>query len=91
MGLINFLFGKRKTTNANELRSRLSSGIVTFSYWTKDGYKRNAIGTRNLALVQRIGFSVDMPKGHRHNPNAYYDFEKKGWRSFSPNNIISIR
>ena len=79
-----------RTNIADELRRQLSKGIVVFTYRTKDGYRRKAIGTRNLDLVRRMGIYVESPKSDVHRPNCYYDLEKRGWRSYLPQNIISI-
>lgn len=66
------------------LRKWLSEGIVTFSYWKKDGSIREAKGTLNELLIP-----LDQrPKGSPlATPNydgvAYFDLDKQGWRSFS--------
>ena len=75
---------------ADELNNRLAHGVAVFTYRTKDGYRRRAIGTRNLNLARRMGYDVPTPSGRVHRPNAYYDLEKRGWRSFLPQNILSI-
>lgn len=74
----------------DELNSRLAHGVVLFTYRTKEGYRRRAIGTRDLNIARRMGYDVPTPSGRVHRPNAYYDLEKRGWRSFLPQNILSI-
>ena len=76
---------------AKILREELKKRVVRFTYLKKDGTKRQAIGTRNLALAEeRLGETIPAPKGEYENENAYYDLEAKGWRSFVPINIISL-
>ena len=77
---------------ADELRRRLSKGIVCFTYRTKNGYRRRAIGTRNLDLARRLGYYVPSPNSEcgRHNPNCYFDLEKGWWRAFCPQNVVNI-
>lgn len=74
----------------DELNSRLAHGVVLFTYRTKDGHRRRAIGTRDLNVARRMGYYIPTPQGKVHRPNAYYDLEKAGWRSFLPQNILSI-
>lgn len=76
---------------ADELNSRLERGIVVFTYRTKNGHYRKAIGTKDLTLVRRMGIDVPTPQGKVYRPNAYYDLEKKGWRSYIPQNVLSIQ
>ena len=77
---------------SDELRRRLSEGIVSFTYRTKGGYRRRAIGTRRLDLARRLGYDVPSPRSEmgRHNPNCYFDLEKGWWRSFRPENVLYI-
>ena len=66
------------------LRKWLSEGIVTFSYWKKDGSIREAKGTLNELLIP-----LDQrPKGSplatpNYDAVSYFDLDKQGWRSFS--------
>ena len=66
------------------LRDALTRGVVRFSYWKRDGSLREARGTLSQLLIP----TDDLPKGVP-NPNpcyssiAYYDIDKKAWRSFS--------
>lgn len=79
------------STLVEELRESLSKHIVKFSYRKADGSVRDAIGTRNLALVfKSTGVTIPAPKTGRENPNAYFDIEKMGWRSFIPSNVIMM-
>ena len=70
----------------NKLRKDLNEGVVLFVFVKKDGSKREARGTTNELLVP----AGDMPKGKRtprqqakyeRTTVAFYDIDKKGWRS----------
>lgn len=75
---------------ANALRSLLAHSIVSFTYQKVNGEIRHAIGTRNLVLAEiHTGATIPTPKGEEQ-PNSYYDVEKMGWRSYKPENLISI-
>ena len=78
------------TTLATTLRDLLAHNIVRFTFAKRDGSIRNAIGTRNLSLADNYsGYSIPRPKGAEQ-PNSYYDLEKNGWRSYVPENLVSI-
>lgn len=75
---------------ATALHTLLAHNVVSFTYRKVNGEIRNARGTRNLALVEtQTGVSVPTPKG-KEQPNAYYDINVMGWRSYKPENLISI-
>ena len=75
---------------ANNLRSLLTNNIVSFTYQKVNGEIRHAVGTRNLTLASRYTQTeIPAPKGEEQ-PNSYYDVEKMGWRSYKPENLISI-
>lgn len=74
----------------NTLRSLLAHNIVSFTFRKVNGEIRHAIGTRNLTLAEiHTGASILCPKNEEQ-PNSYYDVEKIGWRSYKPENLISI-
>ena len=76
---------------ATELRQALKKGIVRFSYFKKDGSLREAVGTRNLNKAEeKIGCAIPTPKTDQVNENAYFDLDKKAWRSFIPETVVSI-
>jgi hypothetical protein len=79
------------TEIADNLRIALRRGAVRFTFYKKDGTIREAYGTRNLAVASTKlgGVSIPKPYGEK-NPNAYYDLEKRAWRSFIPENVCSI-
>ena len=78
-------------TTATALREALKKGIVRFTFYKKDGTIREATGTRNLSFAEKTtGESIPAPKSGRINENAYYDLDKKAWRSFIPENVVSI-
>lgn len=82
---------ENKTATAMALREALKKGIVRFTYYKKDGTLREAIGTRNLTLAEnKTGVAIPAPKTGIVNENAYYDLDKQAWRSFIPENVVSI-
>jgi len=75
---------------ANALHSLLAHNIVSFTYKKVNGEIRHAIGTRNLVLAENYTSQyIARPLGEEQ-PNSYYDVEKIGWRSYKPENLISI-
>lgn len=75
---------------ANALRTLLAHNIVSFTYQKVNGEIRHAIGTRCLVLAEiHTGATIPTPKGEEQ-PNSYFDIEKMGWRSYKPENLISI-
>ncbi len=72
------------------LRSLLAYNIVSFTYRKVNGEIRHAKGTRNLDLARNTtGEYIPNPKGAEQ-PNSYYDVQSNGWRSYKPENLISI-
>jgi hypothetical protein len=77
-------------TIANDLHALLAHNIVYFTYRKVNGEIRHAIGTRNLTLAENYTSQyIARPLGAEQ-PNSYYDVEKMGWRSYKPENLISI-
>ena len=75
---------------SNTLHSLLAHNIVSFTYRKVNGEIRKAVGTRNLTLAEiHTCTSIPTPKGAEQ-PYSYYDVEKMGWRSYKPENLISI-
>lgn len=75
---------------ATALHSLLAHNIVSFTYRKVNGEIRHAIGTRNLTLAEiHTCTTIPTPKGAEQ-PNSYYDVEVVGWRSYKPENLISI-
>ena len=67
----------------------LKNGVIHFSYFKEDGSIREARGTLSTLLIPLD----DAPKGTATaKPNygviAYYDIDKKGWRSFRITDFI---
>lgn len=78
-----------KTLNET-LRRLLATNIVCFTFKKVNGEIRHAKGTRNLTLARGYtGESIPAPTGYEQ-PNSYYDVESLGWRSYRPENLISI-
>ena len=74
------------------LRERLKSGVVTFSFWKKDGSIREAKGTLHPLLIP----FEDRPTTNDKRPTTnygtipFYDIDKKAWRSFSVTHFIGF-
>lgn len=75
---------------ANALHTLLAHNIVYFTFRKVNGEIRHAVGTRNLTLAEiHTNSNIPTPKGPEQ-PYSYFDIEKMGWRSYKPENIISI-
>lgn len=75
---------------ANALHTLLAHNIVYFTFRKVNGEIRHAKGTRNLTLAENTtGVCIPTPKGAEQ-PYSYFDIEKMGWRSYKPENLISI-
>ena len=80
----------------NDLRKALNEGVVLFEFIKKDGSLRHARGTTSPDLIP-----VDnMPQGKRtpeqqaafqRQTVAFYDIDKKGWRSMRIDTIWSYQ
>ena len=72
-------------------RSWLKNGIVTFSFWKKDGSIREAKATTHPLLIP-----LDKrPKGnqiinHKFETINYYDLDRNDWRSFNITHFIGF-
>ena len=78
-------------TLAEELRSKLNEGMVSFSYRKLNDEWREAHGTRNPEGIEI--FHGETPKGTgRENKGtiAYWDMDAKGWRSCREDLIIAV-
>ena len=63
---------------------------MSFTFHKVNGEVRHAKGTRNLDLARaHTGEYIPNPV-YGEQPNSYYDVEKMGWRSYKPENLISI-
>lgn len=71
------------------LRTLLKTNVVCFTYKKVNGEIRVARGTRNLSIASALGYSVPTPKNEEQ-PYSYYDLDCEGWRSYRPENLISI-
>lgn len=71
-----------------KLLERLRSGVAYFSFKKVDGTIRNAIGT-----LREGNFSYE-PKGSSKKKTGiltYYDIEKRAFRSFRINNLLTLK
>ena len=82
--------------NIPDLRKALNEGIVLFQFIKKDGTTRHARGTTCPDLVP----TDDTPKGKRtaqqqalyeRTTVAFYDIDRKGWRSMRIDTIWSYQ
>ena len=80
--------------NIPDLKKALNEGVVIFQFVKKDGTLRHARGTTDPDLVP----ADDTPKGARtplqqamyeRQTVAFYDIDKKGWRSMRIDTIWS--
>ncbi len=72
------------------LHSLLAHNIVSFTFKKVNGEIRHAKGTRNIVVAENYTSQyISRPMGEEQ-PNSYYDVEKMGWRSYKPENLISI-
>ena len=79
-----------KVKIATALHSLLANNIVSFTFRKVNGELRHAKGTRNLDLARaHTGAYIPNPV-YGEQPNSYYDVECNGWRSYKPENLISI-
>ena len=71
-----------------QLKYRLHSGVVKFSFVKKDGSVRNAMGTTNLTLISES----DRPKSSTNTgPRVnFYDIQIGEWRSVSEDSEVTI-
>ena len=75
---------------ATTLRTLLAYNIVSFTFRKVNGEIRHAKGTRNLTLAEsHTKTDIPKPRGEEQ-PNSFYDVEAMGWRSYKPENLISI-
>ena len=79
---------------AQDLKTLLSEGRVTFTFKKANGEIRTATGTRILNSAIAMGYTEDdKPKGIRKEvPGviAFWDIDKGAWRSVREDSIISI-
>ena len=69
----------------------LRNGVVTFSFWKKDGSIREAKGTTHPLLIP-LDKRPHMDLQHEPNYSAiaFFDLDKQEWRSFSITNFIGF-
>ena len=75
---------------SEELKEKLKTDIVRFTYTKKNGELREAIGTTNLEAIDNEDCT---PKGTGKKPDgviAYWDFDKEAWRSCREDSVVEI-
>lgn len=73
----------------NELRNRLTEGVIQFAFKKLDGTLRTAVGTTNLGAIPLTSH----PKGVRESSNqvvTFFDVEKREWRALSVNQEVYV-
>ena len=82
-----------KSTEASAaLREKLQQGKTNFVFKKKDGSRRQAVGTLDLAIIpyQDTQFKSEQPREERDDQVTYYDLEKMAWRCCKTENILEI-
>ncbi len=76
----------KKALAISQLIDRMGKGVVKFWFFKQNGERREALGTRNQALMDGVrenasSFSrgLSTPDGEHFN---YFDVQRRGWRSF---------
>lgn len=82
----------KSTEAAAALREKLQQGETHFVFKKKDGSKRNAVGTLDLAIIpyQDTQFKSEEQREERQDQVTYYDLEKMAWRCCKTENILEI-
>ena len=75
-----------------QFRKRLANGVVTFSFWKKDGTIREAKGTTNMLLIPKEDHPAALSPESVTPFSAipFYDLDKRAWRSFSITHFIGF-
>ena len=75
-----------------QFRKRLANGVVTFSFWKKDGSIREAKGTTNMLLIPKEDHPAALSPESVTPFSAipFYDLDKRAWRSFSITHFIGF-
>ena len=83
-----------------EFKSKLRAGEVRFTFKKKDGSRRPTVGTLSVALIpESVETKTDSDKDTKDaKPKRklaegqvfFYDLEKKGFRSFIFDNLVSV-
>lgn len=67
---------------------KLLAGVCIFTYVTKDGAYRTAIGTLNPKLIP--GNPTNVPLTAHAPTQTYYDLERIAFREFTKENVVGI-
>tara|TARA_R110000823_G_C15731604_1_gene479803 strand:- start:229 stop:480 length:252 start_codon:yes stop_codon:yes gene_type:complete len=76
------------------IRQRLNLSVVKFSFKKKNGEVRQATGTTNVSLLNKL-FDLNLEEKEqseqqRNGTTPYYDLGSKGWRCFKDENFIEV-
>lgn len=78
------------------LQQLLADGVAHFQFQKQDRTRRDAFGTRSREVIENTGGDArddGSKKKGKPAPGAvmaFYDIEKKDWRCFKPENLISV-
>ena len=82
----------KKSEVAEVLRNKLHEGETHFVFIKKDGSRREAVGTLDLARIpyEDTQFKSEEQREERDDQVTYYDLEKLAWRCCKTENILEI-
>lgn len=72
------------------IKQLLNTGVVKFIYRKIDGTERQAIGTRNINIIEQYDATPNGNGVEKTGVVSYYDLDALGWRSFREDSIIFI-
>ena len=76
---------------ADELRTKLHEGIVSFKYRKVNGDERTAVGTLKLDVLKKYNAMPTVTLQQSSNDCIrYYDLNSEGWRSCKIENLLEI-
>ena len=72
-----------------QLKALLQEGIVSFSFYKKNGELRRSNGTTNLDEIDEFDHPIT-GAGSPDSVTVFYDTDKEAWRSISINSEVFI-
>lgn len=74
----------------NSLKLQMDAGIVSISYQKLSGEKRNARATRSASIIISNGGNPPEHWVDRSGTTAYFDLDKKAFRSFKNDAVKTL-
>lgn len=78
----------------SQIRDRMRLGVCKFVFRKQNGEVRTAYGTRNSAAMQVAGANLSSSENRAAQSDGahfcYFDAQKRGWRSFCVEDIMSV-